>query len=127
MRQIRTPLFLLSVGILMAASPASAGDAENGRQLYVKCERCHSLDPNGPQEDGPHLYGIFGREAGTLESYTGYSEAMKASDVVWTEETLDEYIKKPKAFIKGTNMRFRKMGKEQDRQDLIAFLKENTQ
>jgi len=127
MRQIRTPILLVSLGILVAASPASAGDPERGKQVFVKCERCHSLDPNGPQEDGPHLHGIFGRKAGSLESYTGYSEAMKASDVVWTEETLDAFIKKPKAFIEGTNMRFRTLRKEQDRQDLIAFLRENTQ
>ncbi len=127
MRQIRTPILLLSLVILIAASPAGAGDAEKGKQVFVKCERCHSLDPNGPQEDGPHLHGIFGRKAGTVETYTGYSEAMKASDVVWTEETLVEYIKKPKAFIEGTNMRFRTMRKEQDRQDLIAYLLETTQ
>lgn len=123
--QIR--VFLLTLSIALAAAPASAGDPEKGRQVFVKCERCHSLDPNGSQEDGPHLYGIFGRKAGSLESYTGYSEAMKASDVVWDEETLDAYIEKPKAFIKGTNMRFRTLGKEEDRQDLIAYLKANTQ
>jgi len=127
MRQIRTTILVVSLGILVAASPASAGDPESGRQVFVKCERCHSLDPDGSQEDGPHLHGIFGRKAGSLESYTGYSEAMKASDVVWTEETLDAFIKKPKAFIEGTNMRFRTLRKEQDRQDLIAFLRENTQ
>ena len=123
--QIR--VFLLSLSLALAAAPASAGDPENGRQVFVKCERCHSLDPNGSQEDGPHLYGIFGRKAGSLESYTGYSEAMKASDVVWDEETLDAYIEKPKAFIEGTNMRFRTLRKKEDRQDLIAYLKENTQ
>jgi cytochrome c len=127
MKQIPTRILLLSLGILIAASPARAGDPEKGRQVFVKCERCHSLDPSGPQEDGPHLHNIFGRKAGSVESYTGYSEAMKASGVVWTEETLDLYIAKPKAFMEGTNMRFRSMRKEQDRQDLIAFLRENTQ
>ncbi len=126
MRQIRTPLLLLSMGILIVGSPAWAGDAEKGKQVFVKCERCHSLDPNGPQEDGPHLHAIFGRKAGTVETFTGYSEAMKGSDVVWTEETLDAYIEKPKAFMEGTNMRFRTLRDEQDRQDLIAFLREAT-
>lgn len=127
MRKIRIRVLLVSLGILVAASPAVAGDPEKGRQVYVKCERCHSLDPDGPQEDGPHLHGIFGRKAGSVETYTGYSEAMKASDVVWTEETLNAYIEKPKAFMKGTNMRFRTLRDEQDRLDLIAFLRENTQ
>jgi cytochrome c len=127
MTQIRTRILLLSMGILIAAGPAWAGDAEKGRQVFVKCERCHSLDPNGSQVDGPHLHGIFGRKAGTVESFTGYSEAMKASGVVWTEETLDAYIKNPKVFIEGTNMRCRTLSKEEDRPDLIAYLRANTQ
>jgi len=127
MKQTRAPFLLLSMGILIVGSPAWAGDAEKGKQVFVKCERCHSLDPNGPQEDGPHLHGIFGRKAGSVETYTGYSEAMKASEVVWTEETMDEYITNPKAFIEGTNMRFRTLRKEQDRQDLIEYLREATQ
>ncbi len=126
MKQFPIRIFLLSLGFLIAASPAWAGDVEKGKQVFVKCERCHSLDPNGPQEDGPHLHGIFGREAGSVETFTGYSEAMKASGVVWTEETLDLYIAKPKAFMEGTNMRFRAMSKEEDRQDLIAYLREAT-
>lgn len=127
MRQTSPSILVLALGLLIAASPAWAGDAEKGKQVFVKCERCHSLDADGPQEDGPHLHGVFGRKAGTVETYSGYSEAMKASDVVWTEETLDAYIKKPKAFIKGTNMRFRTLRKEEDRQDLIAYLREATQ
>jgi cytochrome c len=126
MRQIPILTFSLFMSILSVTTPASAEDAKNGEQVFVKCQRCHSLDANGPQEEGPTLNGIFGRKAGTVESYAGYSEALKSSGVIWTEETLDEYLKNPKAFIKGTNMRFRKLGKEQDRQDLIAYLREAT-
>ena len=126
MRQIPILTFSLFMSILIVTAPASAGDAKSGEQVFVKCQRCHSLDANGPQEEGPTLKGIFGRKAGTVESYVGYSEALKSSGVIWTEETLDEYLKNPKAFIKGTTMRFRKLGKEQDRQDLIAYLREAT-
>jgi len=126
MKLIPILTFSLFMSLAIATAPARAGDAKNGEQVFVKCQRCHSLDANGPQEEGPTLNGIFGRKAGTVESYTGYSEALKSSGVVWTEETLDEYLKKPKAFIKGTTMRFRKLSKEQDRQDLIAYLREAT-
>ena len=118
---------LTAVAISIIASPLLAGDAKRGEEVFVKCQRCHSLDPNGSQEDGPHLDKIFGRKAGSIENYEGYSEAMKASGVVWTEETLDAYLVKPKAFIPGTTMRFRKLRKEQDRVDLITYLKEATQ
>lgn len=122
----RTPFVLLTIGTMMAAGPALAGDAKRGEEIYVKCERCHSLDPTGSQEEGPHLHGLFGRTAGSLESYPGYSDAMKASGVVWNEETLDAYLLKPKEFVPGTNMRFRTLSKDEDRGDLIAYLKEAT-
>lgn len=111
---------------LAVSSPAASQDATRGEQVFVKCQRCHSLDADGPQDEGPHLHGLFGRKAGAVESYTDYSEALKTSEIVWTEETLDEYLEKPKAFVEGTTMRFRGMRKEEDRQDLIVYLREAT-
>jgi cytochrome c len=118
-------IFILC-GTALLISPASAGDVALGEELYVKCVRCHSLDPAGSQEEGPHLHQVFGRTAGSLETYPGYSDAMKASGVIWDEASLDEYLTKPKDFIPGTNMRFRQMKKEEDRANLIAYLREAT-
>ena len=52
---------------------------------------------------------------------------MKNSSVVWTEETLDTYLKKPRTFIKGTRMAFAGIKKDQERADLIAYLQSVTQ
>ena len=49
---------------------------------------------------------------------------MKAADIVWDEASLDEFLKKPKTFLKGTKMTFGGLKKESQRQDLIAYLKE---
>lgn len=117
---------LAAVLVAATANPVLAGDTKHGEEVFVKCQRCHSLDPNAPQEDGPHLHGLFGRKAGSLETYKGYSEAMKASGVVWNEESLDTYLVKPKDFVPGTNMRFRALRKQEDRDDLITYLKEAT-
>jgi cytochrome c len=127
MRQTPTLFFFLAVSALIATAPASAGDAAKGEEVFVKCVRCHSLDAAGSQEEGPNLHGLFGRKAGTVETYAGYSEALKTSGVVWDEETLDAYLTKPKAFIPGTNMRFRTLSKEEDRQNLIEYLRQATQ
>ena len=47
---------------------------------------------------------------------------MKASGVVWDEENLDKFLADPKGFMKGTKMS-RKVSKEGDRENLIAYLK----
>jgi cytochrome c len=65
-----------------------------------------------------------GRKAGAVEGYK-YSKAMKAADIVWDEANLDEYLKKPKAFLKGTKMSFGGLKKDAQRADVIAYLKEN--
>jgi cytochrome c len=90
--------------------------------VFNKCKTCHSFDP-GKKKIGPHLQGIIGRKAGSVEGYK-YSKAMKAADIVWDEANLDKYLTKPKAFVKGTKMSFAGLKKEAQRQDLIAYLKE---
>jgi cytochrome c len=46
--------------------------------------------------------------------------------VIWEQGTLFEYLKDPKKFIPGTKMVFAGIKKEDERNDLIAFLKQST-
>jgi len=46
--------------------------------------------------------------------------------VVWTEETLFDYLENPKKYIPGTKMAFAGFKKEKDRNDTIAYLKQST-
>jgi cytochrome c len=109
---------------LGAATAASAQDADAGKKVFAKCMPCHNADK--PQNKvGPTLVGLFGREAGSVEGYK-YSEANKASHVVWTAETLNEYLKDPKAFIPGTKMVFAGLKSDEDRANLIAYLEQAT-
>ncbi|MDX1711815.1 MAG: c-type cytochrome [Rhodovibrionaceae bacterium] len=104
------------------AGPAIA-DWENGRDIFsTRCIACHSFECN---RAGPKLSGIIGRNAGAVSDYDGYSAAMKSSDVVWTEETLDAYLANPTDFIPGNGMAGASgnLENEQDRRDVIAFLK----
>ena len=112
---------LLSVSLLTAASAAqAAGDPAKGEKLYVRCQGCHSIDTN---RVGPRHQGLFGRTAGSLDDYN-YSDAMRASGVVWDETTLDKFLTAPREFIKGTKMPFTGMKDPQERADLIAYLKQ---
>ena len=101
------------------------GDPARGERVYNRCKSCHEIEQER-NRSGPHLVGLFGREAGSVEGFK-YSKAMLESGIVWDEATLDAYLKKPKEAVPGTKMAFAGMKKEQQRIDLIAYLKEATQ
>ncbi|MEO0878129.1 MAG: c-type cytochrome [Pseudomonadota bacterium] len=100
-----------------------AGDAEAGARVFRRCAGCHALTA-GAQGKGPHLYGLFGRPAGSLAAFD-YSDAMKKTDIVWTEETLSAFLAHPRRFAPGTRMATRMRDREK-RADLIAYLKHAT-
>jgi cytochrome c len=97
----------------------AAGDAAQGAKVYQSCMICHSLDKN---EIGPRHRGVFGRKAGSLADYD-YSAALKASNIVWNETTLDRWLTDPQALVPGTKMTF-SLDDTQDRADVIAFLRD---
>ena len=114
----------LALGFAAALGSGAAlaeGDAEAGEKVFKKCKTCHSFDP-GKKKIGPHLKGVVGRKAGSVEGYK-YSKKMLAADITWDEANLDEFLTKPKAFLKGTKMSFGGLKKEVQRADLIAYLK----
>ena len=117
---------LVAGAFLFAGQAAFAeGDPAKGEKVFKKCKACHALEA-GKKKIGPSLAGMFGRTAGTVEGFK-YSSAMKDSGVVWDEQTVDEFLAKPKTFIPKTKMSFPGLKKEQDRADIIAYLKEATQ
>jgi cytochrome c len=100
------------------------GDAEAGAKVFNKCKACHVADE--PQNRvGPHLVGLFGRPAGSVEGFK-YSDAMKGSGITWSEETVAEYIADPRGYIKGNRMAFVGLKDEEDVANLVAYLKEAT-
>ena len=123
---------LLAISVLLVAATAmitplpsaAAGDPEAGQKVFRKCATCHEV--KAPKNKvGPHLVGIFGRTAGTVEGFK-YSDAMKNSNVVWNEETIGTYVKEPKGYVPGNRMMFAGLKKEEDVANLIAYLKETT-
>jgi cytochrome c2 len=122
MKFIKTlPLIVLGFGL--SATPALAsGDVAAGEKVFKKCKACHVVDAE-KHKTGPHLVNIMGRAAGSADGYKKYSDAMKSSGIVWNEETLDGYLEKPKAYLKGTRMAFAGLRKEEDRANVIAYLK----
>ena len=111
---------LATVLVVQQAAPSfAAGDAAHGAKVYQDCTICHSLDKN---EIGPMHRDVFGRKAGTVAGYD-YSAALKASNIVWNDTTLDKWLTDPQALVPGTKMTF-SVDDAQDRADVIAFLKD---
>jgi cytochrome c len=123
---MRYLLLAALVTIAPHAALAQQGDVARGQRQFQNCTACHSLEPD-KNLTGPSLAGVFGRKAGTLPSFTRYSDALKSSGVTWDEKTLDAWIADPQHMIPGNEMTFSGIKNSQQRSDMIAFLKRSTQ
>lgn len=112
----------IMTAFLVVGSPVQAGDIDAGAKVFKKCKACHWANKE-KNKTGPHLVGIIGRTAGSLESYKKYSKAMKESGIVWDETTLTGYLRAPKKYLKGTKMAFVGLKKDADIENVIAYLK----
>jgi cytochrome c len=117
---MRLVVSLFAVGACLASAPAfTAGDPARGEALYeARCGACHSLDAH---RVGPRHRGVFGRRAGSEPDYV-YSPALKRSQTVWDECTLDRWLTDPERLIPGQRMGYQ-VAQPEDRADLIAFLR----
>jgi cytochrome c len=115
----------LSMTLLLAGAAHADGDAARGEARFQDCAACHKLDA-GANNVGPSLHGIFARKAGQLADFR-YSPAMKRSGIVWTPETLEQFIADPQAMVPGNRMPFAGLSSAGDRADLVAYLTKASQ
>ncbi len=112
------------VALLAAVNTAFAadGDAKRGAQLYRACVACHSLEP-GVNLSGPSLAGLWDKPAGKTAGFVRYSRGLKSADFAWTAEMLFAWVADPQVVVPATYMSFRGIEDEQQRADIVAFLK----
>jgi cytochrome c len=104
----------------------AAADASRGELLGLACAACHRFSAAEGTLVGPHLEGVFGRRAATLEGFP-YSDALRGSGLVWTPRSLEAWLSNPAGFVEGTTMAFSGYRSAEDRRDLIAYLLRVTQ
>ena len=115
---------LVLAGLVLSTPVLAEGDAKKGKKVFNKCRACHVVNKE-KNKVGPHLVGLYGRTAGTVEGYK-YSDAMIEHGVEWNDETLAAYLAAPKKVVKGTKMAFAGLRKEKDIENILAYLKEAT-
>jgi cytochrome c len=112
---------------LLIAVSAAADEPGPGAAELQKCKICHMLDNSGGGSHvGPNLHGVFGRQAGTAPDYV-FSESMKASGIVWDDETLAKFLRDPRTVLPATKMTFPGIKDEATMNDLLQRLKQATQ
>jgi len=115
-------LYLGLAGLLTICGVTQAladGDASHGKTLFSRCSGCHTVTDQN--KVGPHLSGVFGRQAGSVEGFR-YSTALASNGQVWDDTTLDTFLTSPSKAVPGTMMTV-SLPKPQDRADIIAYLK----
>ena len=112
---------------ISSLSPALAqlGDPARGQQGFRACAPCHSLEADRNMT-GPSLANLWGRKAGGLSSFERYSEALKASGIIWDDRSLDGWLTDPDRMVPDNEMPFNGIKDTRVRADLLAFLKDAT-
>jgi len=98
-----------------------AQQVARGKAVFEsQCSICHSAE-EGRNKTGPSLFSVVGRRAGRVEGFA-YSDANRNSGVVWTVETLDLYLTRPKGVVPHNAMTYGGIQDAGKRADLIAYL-----
>lgn len=118
---------LLLCSVAVAQTPNASGDAlpkgdpDRGRLVFGQCRTCHYPEKGYGHHNGPSLWNVFGRKAGTAEGYEYYSDEMKKAGFVWTPELLNFWLANRDRFLPNSAMVVFPLDAQQ-RADLIAYL-----
>jgi len=106
-----------------AQLPLPAAKPPDGATLFrQQCATCHTSNETDPIRQGPPLFKVIGRRAGSVEGFK-YSPGFAEADVVWDESSIDKWITNPQAMISSAVMAYRQP-KPEIRAAIISYLKE---
>jgi len=98
-------------------------NVDKGKALFQQqCFTCHTVDKGGANKVGPNLWSLVGRKKASHDGFS-YSSALQGKGGDWSYEDINHMIFKPQGYVRGTKMAFAGLVKEQDRADVIAYLR----
>lgn len=115
----------LAVVLVSSTVRAQQETIARGARDFRACAPCHSLESDRNMS-GPSLAKLWGRKAGSLPSFVRYSDALKASGIIWDDRSLDAWLTDPERMVPDNAMPFGGINEPNVRADLLAFLKEAT-
>jgi cytochrome c len=114
---------MLAVGRAAAQLTPPPAKPPDGAMLFKQqCAVCHTTNASDPARQGPSLFNIVGREAGTAEGFR-YSPGFATAKFKWDEQKLDAWLVDPQAVIPGAIMPY-KQAKPELRMAIMSYLKE---
>ena len=114
-------VFALLAGVAISSAQAAIGDPEAGAKAFLVCSACHSVSHDGAALIGPNLYGVVGRDVGSVPGFE-YSPELVAVGGTWTPERIDRFLADPNAFAPGTRMGLVGIADPVERANLVAYL-----
>ena len=96
--------------------------AEKGQATAKQCQACHTFEKGGPNRVGPNLWGVVARQKASVAGFN-YSAAMKGKGGTWSFDELNKYLADPRGVVPGTAMSFAGLKRDQQRADVIDFLR----
>lgn len=100
-------------------------NVKKGKRAFLKCRACHTLAPGGRVMTGPNLGLVFEREPLGNEGYK-YSKAFQEKPIAWDFDKIDSFIENPRAFMPGSKMLFSGIKSPEERANVIAYLRQET-
>jgi cytochrome c len=102
----------LMAGPAFAGGHIGPGDPAAGEAVFSQCQSCHNIVDDGGEvlagranvRTGPNLYGVVGRQAGSLDGFRYRPDIVAAGEagLVWDAESLIAYAQDPQTFLRET-------------------------
>jgi len=107
-KQITPAAALLAAVCLLPFAAQAADELTAGKNLATNhCAVCHTFGKGEPAGQGPNLFGIVGKKAGTAEGFA-YSEGFRKAlaNRTWDPKLLDQWLTDTQAVAPGSGMTY---------------------